>query len=60
MNTPNWMTEASAHAPMRAKLARHNRRSTDHSGLTVDVMLAFAAMLVTTWVVYELTSLMLH
>jgi hypothetical protein len=61
MNTPDWMIEAPAHAPPRAKSARHNRRSTDRLGLNVfDVSLAFLAMLVTMWGICELNALMLH
>ena len=61
MNTPHWMIEAPAHAPQRAKPARHNRRSTDRLGLNVvDVTLAFLAMLATMWAICELNSLMLR
>ena len=60
MNTPQWMIEASNHAPRRAKPARHKRRSTDRRGLQVlNVALAFLAMLVTMWGIWELNSLML-
>ena len=60
MNTPNWMLDAPANAARRAKMARrHNRRSTDRR-VNLDVLLAFGAMLVTSWAVYEVTSLLLH
>jgi|HubBroStandDraft_2_1064218.scaffolds.fasta_scaffold1141141_2 hypothetical protein len=61
MNTPQWMTDAPAHAPQRAKPARHNRRSTDRrTPRAVDLALAFLAMAVTMWGIYELNSLMLR
>jgi len=61
MNTPQWMIEASTHAPKRAKPVRHKRRSTDRRGLNVvDVTLAFLTMLVTMWSICELNSLLLH
>ena len=61
MNTPQWMTEAPAHAPPRAKSARRNRRSTDRPGLNLlNVSLAFLAMLVTMWCICELNALLLH
>ena len=61
MNTPQWMIEASNHPPSRAKAARHKRRSTDRRDLRVlDVALAFVAMLVTMWGIWELNSLMLR
>jgi hypothetical protein len=59
MNTPNWMIAAPADAPRRAKV-RHRRRSTDRRGLTVDVALAFAAMVAAMAGIYELNSLMLR
>jgi hypothetical protein len=60
MNTPNWMLDAPAHAARRAGMARrHRRRSTDRR-LNWDVVLAFVAMLVTSWAVYEVTSLLLR
>jgi hypothetical protein len=60
MNTPNWMLDAPARAQRRAKSTRHNRRSTDRRRPSLDVMLAFGAMLVSSWGIYELTSLLLH
>ena len=61
MNTPQWMIEAPAHAPPRAKSVRHHRRSTDRRRLNaVDVTLAFLAMLVTMWGICELNSLLLR
>jgi hypothetical protein len=61
MNTPNWMMDATAFAPRRAKSVRHKRRSTDRRRLNVvDLLLAFAVMLVTTWGISELNALMLH
>lgn len=56
MKTPNWMMDASMHSPRRAK----SMRSTDRGALSVDVMLAFAVMLLTLWGICELNSLMLH
>ena len=61
MNTPQWMIEAPAQAPPRAKSARHRRRSTDRQKLNVvDVTLAFLAMLGTMWAILELNSLLLR
>ena len=61
MNTPLWMIEASARPPLRAKSVRHDHRPTDRLGLNlVDITLAFLAMLVTLWGIYELNSLMLR
>lgn len=60
MNTPNWMMAATVDAPGRAKSGRRRRRSTDQRGLTVDVMLAFIAMVVAMLGIYELNSLMLR
>ena len=61
MNTPQWMTDAPAPAPSRAKSARRNRRATDRPAMNaVDVGLAFVAMLVTLWCIFELNSLLLH
>jgi hypothetical protein len=56
MKTPNWMMEASLPLPRRAK----SMRSTDRRVLSVDVMLAFAVMLLTMWGIWELNSLLLH
>jgi hypothetical protein len=60
MNTPDWMMVATADAPRRAKSARHRRRSGDRRGLTVDVMLAFAAMVAALSAIYLLNSLLLR
>ena len=61
MNTPSWMMDAAVHAPRRAKPARHQRRSTDSRGLNVvEIILAFAAMLVTLWGFSELNALLLR
>jgi hypothetical protein len=56
MKTPNRMMEASMPPPRRAK----SMRSTDRSALSVDVILAFAVMLLTLWGIWELNSLLLH
>jgi hypothetical protein len=59
MNTRNWMMDAAISSPRGAKSARHKRRSTDRRGLNVvDLMLALAVMVVTTWGISELNSLL--
>jgi hypothetical protein len=60
MNTPNWMSVATADAPRRAKSGRHRRRSSDRRALSADLMLAFAAMVAAMLGIYVLNSLMLH
>jgi hypothetical protein len=61
MNMPNWMMEASTRPPRRAKSMRStDRLALSVGALSVDVMLAFAVMLLTMWGIYELNSLMLH
>lgn len=61
MNTPTWMIDAAAAAPRRAKAARRRRRASDRRPLnTVDLALAFAAMVVTTWLFTQLNALLLR
>jgi hypothetical protein len=60
MNTPDWMTDAPAHEPKRARSARNNRRSTDRRRLNLKAVMTVAAMLVAAWGVYELTLLLIH
>ena len=60
MNTPNWMMVTTADAPQRAKSARHKRRATDRQGVTVNLALAFAAMVATMLGIYVVNALMLH
>ena len=61
MNTPTWMMDAAPSTPQRAKAARHQRRSSDRrSAKVVDLALAFAAMVVTTWLFTQLNALLLR
>jgi hypothetical protein len=61
MTTPNWMIEGTVRAPWRARSVRHKRRSTDRRSLNVlDIALAFAVMVLATWGIIELNSLLLH
>ena len=60
MNTPNWMTDAPANAARRAGMARRQRRRSTDRRSNLDVVLAFGAMLLASWAVYEVTSLLLR
>jgi hypothetical protein len=59
MNTPNWMMDAPAAEPRRAKKVRYRRRAADRTQAT-DVFLAFVVMLGTMGAIYVLTSVLLR